>query len=513
MFASFTSIGTLLTLGMLFSVVTFVVGCAVGGWFVRSSRTQSDAAASNGGNIHMTRSIERAVMASERIHDLARHVVSHVGDHGSKVEAFNSDIRAMAGQQTSIATDTLLLAIGQMTCANTELQQRLARIEKQIASQAAELRTYGSEARTDSVTGLANRRAFDDEIQRRFAEWQRRRTPFTLMILDADNFKKINDTYGHQTGDEALRQIGQVITDSSRQMDFRCRYGGDEFIVIMPDSGTQEARTAAERIRKAIESITIEAGGQSLHLTCSVGVARIGANDDAARLVRRADEALYKSKDAGRNCGHWHDGNESLPLSSDGPNSASSPAPLIETLADRQAFVDALSRRLPESQRFGLPLSIIELRVANYTTLCETYGEADARTTLDAVAAFTQLALRQVDLLARLDDGEFAVLLPGSTRTEANQIAKRLHMSAANCDARLHNEKVHIDVTHGIAEFRPNDTAESMMARARLAADAEASRAAAVKILTFCDLNSHIASNFARDSSNCIGLAALVQME
>ena len=99
--------------------------------------------------------------------------------------------------------------------------------------------------------------------------------------------------------------------------------------------------------------------------------------------------------------------------------------------------------------------------------------QESARTTLDAVAAFTQLALRQIDLLARLDDGEFAVLLPGSTRTEANQIAKRLHMSAANCDARLQNERVQLNVTHGIAEFRPSDTAESMMTRARLAADAE----------------------------------------
>lgn len=482
MFANFTSVGTLLSLGMLFSLLTFVAGCAVGAWFVRVNKQQlAGHEPSNERDVHMMRSVERAMMASARIHDLAKHVVSHVGDHGSKVEAFDADVRAMVGEQPTIATETLLLAIGQMTCANTELQQRLARIEKQIATQAAELRTYGSEARTDSVTGLANRRAFDDELQRRFAEWQRRRTPFTLLILDADNFKQINDSFGHPVGDDALRQIGDVITKSSRQMDFRCRYGGDEFVVIMPDSATQEARAAAERIRKAIESITIQAEGKSLRLTCSVGMARINANDDAARLIRRADEALYKAKEAGRNCGYWHDGSESLPLSNDAANSAAPAVPLIESLADRKAFVEALSRRLPESQRFGLPLSIIALRVANYAELCQTYGETAARTALDAVAAFTQLALRQIDLLARLDDGEFAVLLPGSTRIEANQIAKRLHMSAANCDAKLGNEKVHILVTHGIAEFRPEDTAESMLGRARATADAETTQAASAR--------------------------------
>jgi diguanylate cyclase len=484
MFGNFSSLGTLLTLGMVFSVVTFIAGCAVGAWFVRASRVKANATEpAHAHEVHMIRSVEKAMMASERIHDLAKHVVSHVGDHGSKVEAFNSDVRALAGQQSTIATDTLLLAIGQMTCANTELQQRLARIEKQIAAQAAELRSYGSEARTDSLTGLANRRAFDDEIQRRFAEWQRRRTPFTLVILDADNFKQINDSFGHQVGDDALRQVGKVITSNSRQMDFRCRYGGDEFVVIMPDTATQESRAAAERIRKAIEDITIQIGDRTIRLTCSLGVARVAADDDVSKLIRRADEALYKSKDAGRNCGYWHDGHQCLPLAGAAKDStqSTSSAPLLETLPNREAFVEALNRRLPESQRFGLPLSIIQLHVANYPALCQAHGIDAARAALDAVAAFTQLALRQIDLLARLEEGEFAVLLPGSTRTEANQIAKRLHMSAANCDAKISNVRVQLSVSHGIAEFRPSDSAESMMSRARLAVDSNPAAAAAVR--------------------------------
>jgi diguanylate cyclase len=480
MFADFSSVGTLLLLGMLFSIATFVGGCAVGIWF---ARTGAPSAAKPGStkehDATAMRSFERTMMAAERIRDLALHAVSHVGDHGSKVEAFNCEVQSMAEQPSTVSTDALLLTIGQMTCANNELQQRLGRIEKQIAAQSAELRSYSSEARTDSLTGLSNRRAFDDEIQRRFAEWQRRRVPFSLMILDIDNFKEVNDSLGHQIGDEALRRIGQVITTSSRQMDFRCRYGGDEFVVILPDTGAKETRIAADRIRAAIEKIVVRNGDKALALTCSVGAARVGANDDVARLIRRADEALYKAKDAGRNLGYWHDGTQSMAFAAaNAPQVDSSKATLLESLPDRQTFVDALTRRLPESQRFGIPLSIIQLRVSNYAALCEAYGEASARMTLEAVAAFTQPALRQIDLLARLDGGEFAVLLPGSTRNEANQIAKRLQMAAANCDARIQNERVPLRVIHGIAEFRPSDTAESMLARAQLAAEPEASEPA-----------------------------------
>lgn len=474
MFADITSMGSLLVLGTMFSIVTFVAGCAVGAWFIRAGIAGGIASAGAGApDSQLLRSFERAMMASQRIHDLAKHVVSDVGEHHTKVESFNDNLQSMA-QDGGVTADTLVLTIGQMTCANADLQQRLARLEQQIASQAAELKNYGSEARTDSLTGLANRRALDDELQRRFAEWQRRRTPFAVMILDVDNFKTINDTQGHQAGDEALRQLANVITSNSRQMDFRCRYGGDEFVLILPDTGIQETRSAAERIRAAIEKSTFKFGTQSISLTCSVGVARITTQDDITKLIRRADEALYKSKDQGRDRGFWHDGKDCLPLASDSTKcNGEASGNVLDSLANRAMFVEALKRRLPESQRFGIPLSIIQLSVANYRSLGEAYGESAARSMLSAVANFTQAALRQIDLLARIEEGQFAILLPGSTSNEANQIAKRLHISAANCDARISNERVHLVVTHGIAEFRPNDTAEAMLSRASIAAGSQ----------------------------------------
>jgi diguanylate cyclase len=370
-----------------------------------------------------------------------------------------------------------------MIDANNELQSRLAQAEKQIAAQAADLRSYETEARTDSLTNLANRRAFDDEMQRRFAEWQRRQTPFTLMILDIDHFKQFNDSHGHPAGDEVLRNVGKVLVKTARQMDLPCRYGGEEFACILPSTEIQEARVAAERFRKAIEVSSVKFEGQSFSVTASIGVACVGPGDDEpARLIRRADEALYKSKEAGRNCGHWHNGTQCLPVvctlptivpPADATAGASDGAKMIDSVATRSTFIDILHRRVNESHRFGLPLSVMHLQVDNYPEIRQQYGKSVAHMTLDSVALFTQSALREMDMLARLDDGEFIVLLPGSTLTEANQIAKRLQTSATNCVFPPQYDKTQLRVTQGIAQLRPNETAAILMARAKSMCEAE----------------------------------------
>ena len=153
-----------------------------------------------------------------------------------------------------------------------ELQQRLEMAEKQLAVQAAEIKAHESEARTDSLTGLSNRRAFDDELKRRLSEWQRKGTPCTLVMLDIDFFKKFNDTHGHQVGDEVLRQVAKVLSVQSREMDMPCRYGGEEFGVILPATDAAEGLQVAERIRAAIEESTTVCDGKKLKVTCSLGI-------------------------------------------------------------------------------------------------------------------------------------------------------------------------------------------------------------------------------------------------
>ena len=482
MFANLASIGTLLTLNLLFVGMALAIGFALGVWFLRSSASHAtNNSESQKQQSELQRAAERAMMASQRIQDLAKNMVCDVDAHATKVERISTDLQSIAEDHASEDGDAVFAAIGRMIDANSELQARLALAEKQIAAQASDLRSYETEARTDSLTGLANRRAFDDELGRRFAEWQRRHTPFSLMILDIDHFKKFNDSHGHLAGDEVLRYVGKVLVKTARQMDLPCRYGGEELAAILPATDIQEARVAAERFRKAIEAAVVKFDGKALSVTASVGVTRVASDDDAAHLIRRADEALYKSKESGRNCGHWHDGTQCLPVVSALPTSGTNAnsgtgAKLIDSIATKSTFVDLLHRRVTESHRFGIPLSVMHLRVDDYTTIRAEYGKSVAHLTLDSVALFTQSALREMDLLARLEDGDFVVLLPGSTLTEANQVAKRLQMTAANCVIPMQNKKSQLHITHGIAELRPNETAALLMARAKAAVEAEAAQ-------------------------------------
>lgn len=167
---------------------------------------------------------------------------------------------------------------------------------------------------SDTLTNTANRRAFDFELNRKMLEWSRQRTHFALMMIDIDLFKKINDTFGHQAGDEALRQIADTICEGTREIDLVCRIGGEEFAVIMPLNNKLESTRAAERIRRQVENSPIALRGQKIHLTVSIGVTNTLKGDDPELIYRRCDAALYASKQNGRNRSTFHDGSGCVPV-------------------------------------------------------------------------------------------------------------------------------------------------------------------------------------------------------
>ena len=160
----------------------------------------------------------------------------------------------------------------------------------------------------DPLTGIANRRAFNFELSRKMIEWQRQRSPLALMMIDIDFFKRFNDQYGHQAGDRVLSETAQVIKSTLREMDLACRFGGEEFAVIQPLKHSNESSRSAERIRSAIESSVVHFEQLDLRVTVSIGVAEAMKGDDVDLLVKRADVALYASKQNGRNQVTLHDG-------------------------------------------------------------------------------------------------------------------------------------------------------------------------------------------------------------
>lgn len=155
------------------------------------------------------------------------------------------------------------------------------------------------QAVTDGLTGVANRRSFNDSLVKEFERAKRYGQPLSLAVIDLDFLKKINDTYGHMTGDEAIKSIGYVLRESSRSIDITARYGGEEFCVLLPNTDIEMAEQLAERLRRIIRETEIDGPGA---LSASIGVASYPLHADGAdALFLRADEALYRAKQDGRN--------------------------------------------------------------------------------------------------------------------------------------------------------------------------------------------------------------------
>jgi diguanylate cyclase len=214
--------------------------------------------------------------------------------------------------------------------ANEQLQKRLNEAEHMLKEQASEMSVYMSEARTDALTGLPNRRAFDEDLARRMAEWRRYRRPLSIVMVDVDHFKQFNDMYGHQTGDEVLCRVARLLHDTMRESDLVVRYGGEEMAVILPATDIQEACRAAQRARRAIEAAPFYGERDSWTVTVSLGVAECIDADTAMGLVKRADDALYAAKQAGRNRVFWHDGYQCQPVDGE-PSSDDDALPLLRS--------------------------------------------------------------------------------------------------------------------------------------------------------------------------------------
>ena len=158
------------------------------------------------------------------------------------------------------------------------------------------------QANRDSLTGLFNRRYLEGTLERELARGRREAAPLTMLLLDIDHFKLVNDTYGHQAGDEVLRAFGALLAEHARTEDIVCRYGGEEFLMVMPKMSLVIARERAAALLKLVQNQTVSFGELRIRITTSIGIAAIPEHSDTAEgLIRCADEALYLAKRNGRN--------------------------------------------------------------------------------------------------------------------------------------------------------------------------------------------------------------------
>ncbi len=203
----------------------------------------------------------------------------------------------------------MVIALTLIEIAFRQIEKLQACLQEEIGKrkQAEEaLRQRGKKYRElsirDSLTKLYNSRHFFSQLKAEASRADRYNRPLSLLLLDIDNFKHYNDRYGHLEGDKVLARIGEVLQESLRETDSAYRYGGEEFMVILPETGGKEATNVAEKIRRQVEDKTFyPASGEAVHVTASIGVAQYIFEEELSALIKRADNAMYVNKNQGKN--------------------------------------------------------------------------------------------------------------------------------------------------------------------------------------------------------------------
>lgn len=224
--------------------------------------------------------------------------------HNQSLQSAQEELQTIDGEEKYCELQsTLMTNIAQVVESNRRLENDLVVSKYKLENQAQELDRTRKEARTDALCGVGNRKAVDETLQFMISRYQSESAPFGVMLIDIDHFKRINDTFGHQAGDEVLTSISRALKECVRPEDFVGRLGGDEFIIMLEGLTAENAQLVGTRIRSTVElyDFSINSSGQSTVVTMSMGLAVVGPNDSAETLYERADQALYKSKELGRN--------------------------------------------------------------------------------------------------------------------------------------------------------------------------------------------------------------------
>ena len=462
------------------------------GWWLRSSRKGGSRAAEI-----LSKRLNEALV---RLQNIAGDISHDATRHAQEVRAVNLKLGAAETDDVESFHQALVEGMAQIISANDRLQSHLNDVEARLEEQSRAIDAQLAEARLDGLTGVHNRRAFDEEIGRRMAEWRRRQTPLSLMMVDVDHFKSINDRFGHQTGDLVLREIARSLQTTTREMDFTARYGGEEFAVILPSTGLRDARRAARRVLEAVAGRRFEVDDGEIDVTVSVGLAEVNPGDDTASLIRRADEALYLSKAAGRNCGHFHSGADCIAL--DSPRLCESlltAPPVVDEAVDageagtprrRRAsdladevdpltglptagvFSEELRRQMQRVRTEGMRLSLVLTDVDRLVKLNEEIGRDAGDLVLRRTANVLRQYSRPLDYLARYHQGQFALLMYGVGLAEAAQTAEKIRIAVQEAGAAGNDPLAQATVSCGVADGKLGDRAVSLVMRAGVALSA-----------------------------------------
>jgi diguanylate cyclase len=300
--ATMMSQTTLLILGgCLLGAVQLLAGVAIGIWIRRADHYDS------------RRKMLQASSIAERLKALADEMTVSAHAHRSELDRASRLLQSSESRSDDALAELVVDVIGDIMRANQNLQSQLATAETRLEEQAVEIEAHISRSLTDPLTGLPNRREFNERLEERMSAWNRRKEVFSLLMLDVDYFKKLNDEHGHLAGDQVLAAIGRTLRGAVRREDAVARYGGEEFAILLPNTTLEQALVVAEKVRDTVARLAVPHEQQNIAVTISGGLAVIESGDTAESLIRRADGALYAAKAAGRNRTCTQDGSEARP--------------------------------------------------------------------------------------------------------------------------------------------------------------------------------------------------------
>jgi diguanylate cyclase len=453
----------------LLVVLTAVVVGLIGGWWLRGA----DSSASRRKNSrHGGPADSREVI--QRLRELTRDVAADFDQHKDLMRQMKSELHALESSDPK----EVLGAVGRLIESNERMQRQLHQAEVRLENQAQQIEDRSIEARTDPLTQLANRRAFDDAIQSAHNSFVKQERPTVVMLIDIDHFKDFNDTYGHQAGDEVLRGVGRVLIEQIPSGNLVARYGGEEFAVIFPNADIEAVEGICERARIAIGSSPFSYEGLDLSVTASAGLSQFAAGEKVISLIARADEALYASKESGRNCGHFHAVDSIVPLME--PVDASltlhdpaDEAPEYESgVSTREQFLVDLRRRLDQWKQGGAPLCTLFVRIDDLHEIAERHGDDNYHAIRRALTLTLKSVMREMDHVARFDGETLSLLLPGCTLRGAISVAERLRQAIAVCELPSRYTSRRFTISVGVAEALEDESGIDLADRAQLCLDA-----------------------------------------
>ncbi|WP_158264909.1 GGDEF domain-containing protein [Blastopirellula marina] len=400
----------------------------------------------------------------DRVQGLADGMLTDVHQHSESVAQINSDLVTISSMAD---VEGVARVISRLMEANRHLDSRLNVAEAKLLEQSQQLRSHRVEARTDALTGLPNRRVFDEELQRLFDERRIFKKPASLIMIDIDHFKDFNDRYGHQAGDTCLKAVGGVIREAVQPMGgIVVRYGGEEFAILFPNTEIFEAKIAAQRVNYKIDRMSVDCGKASHSVTASLGVAELFQDIKPEDWLGRADRALYDAKRRGRNRACWNDSHGCHEIAKDLYVTLCDPAEedAATSLVRREEFLRDVDRRLAMFHRKKQPIGMIMASIDPIDPAVQ--DEVDPREIEDAVQAALQDVLRDMDHVCLLAENQFGALLPTASVVEAALVADRAREGVSQLRFETSQGVAHATLTCGVTEAKEGDDAFRLVARA-----------------------------------------------